>query len=701
MATLGTTRQLVALPPVIHRRLQQVRRRESRLRLLTGLVDALALFLVLLLAALLLDWALTLFSTSQRQVVTYATIAAGGLGLVVLAAIPLLNRRSLADVAADVDRSVASLEERWQTVTELSASDDAPRVIGSQAMIDQVMAEAVARTGLVDAHAVVPADRLKKHQWFLVAAIAGHLVFFLVDAPLAWGLMQRFWSPTVPHSLTQITATSGDMLVARGEPIRLEAEATRRPRDKAQLLITDSASDVTNVSTLSPTAADPKRFAYLIDAAQNSFSYQFRSGDGQTELHNVSVHDRPKLAGVDFRITPPEYTRMAAVQKDELPMKVRAIEGSVLEIVFTADQPLEAFRLDFGKGQLLILPSAPGSDPNRYVFQTTLTETVRFVPRLISQHGLENERPPACTITVFRDQAPQVRIISPDDDMAVRPDDQVIIEWTGRDDLGISRAELIVFTGEAPDLENAQVLPFESGETPPKAENQEGATDGAKPTDDAAAAAVAEKPTEPAAAAADPQAASAPPAEKTEAGTSDVKADPKEQSPDSKTAPAGSESKPSPADASKQPTPAKDPKVNQPGSAQPTSKTNPAANTQGENKDPNTTKSNENNGDNNQAAPESKRTFRMPLELADRNGSKVVEAKAKLDLRKLNLKSGEQVQYMIRIYDSRNTQSQGQTHANRATSKQSAGAMAQAKPTDNAETNPANPAEKTQQANRN
>ena len=262
MAIVNTSARKAALPPIMAARLDDLRRRESSLRFSAGLLDALALFLGALFVALVLDWLLTLFSTSVRAVLTSVTLVAGAGGVLLLAIVPRFQRRTLAELATKVDRSVPGLEERWETVTGINAASEPEAITGSRVLFNQVVAESIQRIRQVDPARVIPARKLRKHQSFLAAAIAVNLALFLIDPAQAWALLRRFCAPTDSISLTQVTAVSGDFAVARGEPIRLEATLAGRPRDKADLFLRDSQGRLTSAS-LSASEAGGAAASYM------------------------------------------------------------------------------------------------------------------------------------------------------------------------------------------------------------------------------------------------------------------------------------------------------------------------------------------------------------------------------------------------------------------------------------------------------
>ncbi len=436
-----------------------------------------------------------------------------------------------------------------------------------------------------------------------------NVVLFLIDPAQAWVLVKRFCAPTAPVSLTQIKAASGDLAVPRGEPVRLQATLTGRLRDKAELFLRNSQGQVTTVA-LSPNDAEGKQFVHAIDAADEPFSYRFRAGDGQTNWHDVSIYDRPRLTGIELRLTPPEYTHLPAVTKSELPTSLRAVEGSQLEVSFSVDQPLGRFDMQLGADSSQVL-TPKGDDPLHYVFQTKLEKTLRLTPAFVSQHGLSNLRPPSCQVIVYPDRPPGVTIISPEREISLRPSDQVTVEFAARDDFGVVRAELVAFVGDQPDMKNAVVLPPQSakGTNPKNASGARGTsteTKQAKTKDGKAQTASQQKPIE-------EKAGNA----VNEPGSSSAQPDKSAAQPDKSAA--EPDGKPQSANGSKSPP----------------------------------------------------QTVVIPIPLGAQSGEKNVRGKIKLDLRQFQLKQGQQLQYMVRVYDSHSAQSNGQSYGDASKSAES------------------------------
>ena len=87
-----------------------------------------------------------------------------------------------------------------------------------------------------------------------------------------------------------------------------------------------------------------------------------------------------------------------------------------------------------------------------------IDESVNLTPRLVEPYGLENKHRRSIKIRAIEDKPPTVKIKKPSSDTAVRPDDTVRIEFEARDDIGIQRAELVLYktdrkTGKAVELQ--------------------------------------------------------------------------------------------------------------------------------------------------------------------------------------------------------------------------------------------------------
>lgn len=453
---MSTTTRSVEVPAPVRQKLRDVRGRNTKLRFLAGAMTALAGFLAVMMGAMLIDWLFTLFSTSMRTLLTVISLSAGGVFILAWGLRPLLARYQLGDVAREVDEAIPELEERWSTVAEYSENDDPLEMRGAEAMIQKVAREAADLDHVVSADAVAKTDSVRHGAYILGGISAVLLLAMVADWQQTSVLIRRFWMPAANISVTQVTAVTGDTLVGQGEPLHLQATVKNRPQASALLFMRYANGDTPEpVELFPPGKGDQTTFTHEVPAVEESFEYRIRSGDGQTAWHKVTVVERPRIAAIDFRITPPAYSQLEAVHQQGLPRKIKALEGSRLDVSFQASTALSTFEMLLGDDQSAML-SANGD--GKYVFSTLLTKPLTLSPLLTSEHGLKNDSPPTCRVIVYRDRAPRVKVTTPDAEIAVRPDDTVTVEFAAKDDFGITKAELVVYDGHGPDAKELKVI---------------------------------------------------------------------------------------------------------------------------------------------------------------------------------------------------------------------------------------------------
>ena len=152
-------------------------------------------------------------------------------------------------------------------------------------------------------------------------------------------LCERFWTPGSDISLTQLQSKTGDLTVGKGDNVTLQLIEQGKLTDSASLDIRPANGHAQVVSLKRITGTNPQ-FVYTQNSVADSFDYRARSGDGQTAWHRVTVMERPKISQVHLRVIPPAYSRLPTVEEKSLPRRMRALEGSRMEVSFQSDQPL-------------------------------------------------------------------------------------------------------------------------------------------------------------------------------------------------------------------------------------------------------------------------------------------------------------------------------------------------------------------------
>ena len=185
---------------------------------------------------------------------------------------------------------------------------------------------------------------------------------------------------------------------------------------------------------------------------ESSLRYRVQAGDGRTKWHSVTAIDRPALADVKVTLTAPAYVDRPPYEKDYLPDRVQAVQGSQLRLEMRPEAVLQRFELSIARGNgestRETLPLTADSD-GWYRYETTLEADIALRLELLSPHGLKNVDVQECRIRVIADRAPVARVISPKEETAVAPDEVLEVKFEAHDDHGIATAELVVYEESA------------------------------------------------------------------------------------------------------------------------------------------------------------------------------------------------------------------------------------------------------------
>ena len=466
-------------PAVMQHKLRQIRRRQCALAVVRALLLAAAALLAAMLAAMIVDGQFTLFETSARVALTASAWATAMAVLATAGARPLIAALKLRKAADRADEAVPELEERWTTVAHFAERDRPRQTRLERAMLQQVTREATALGRLVEPKRIARPAVLRPALIVCSACAAALVGYLAMDWRQNCVLLARFWAPLADISATRVQSVTGDAAIPRGDAVEIVTSMSGLPRSTATISLETDGAAVETIELQS----DPERpgqWTYRATALEKSFRYRVQAGDGRTPWHVITALDRPALAEIRFSLAAPAYVDRPKYEKPYLPDRVRALEGSRLKLEMRPQAALEKLELlvtraakqenaasregaisDASAEAVALSPSPDGW----YRFETTLVEDLSLTPALFSPAGLTNEDRPRTAVQVITDRAPVARVITPNDDMAVNPEDVVDIKFEAHDDHGIARAELLVYRdplieGQEPTVLSSQEIPL-------------------------------------------------------------------------------------------------------------------------------------------------------------------------------------------------------------------------------------------------
>ncbi|MEM8666920.1 MAG: hypothetical protein AAGG48_05360 [Planctomycetota bacterium] len=456
-------------PSEMEGKLRSVRWRHATLTIVRAMAAAWFVLTMLMFCSVVLDWLFPFMNNSVRVLMTSSTLLVSAVTLFVLAWKQVRNALGWDRAASSVDDEIPQLEQRWRTVASVLKRDPATLTAVEKAMADQVTSEAVAMGRVVEPRRITPPASPRKA---LIAAMLSTIIWiglYAVFPVYVSVLLKRFWSPTNNLTATQLASLTGDQFVPRGQKIEVLTQLTGVRRSGAVLLVRDQDGEEQQYR-MHANDGSPGQFAHTL-RVDDTLTYRVRSGDGQTDWHQLSAIDYPEIDEIQFAIEFPDYTEREPIHRDRMPRRLKVVQGSTVDLAIKSSEPIEQLLVALeSKPTRTAGTSAGDSDGSQtiyelskddkgwYRFRIQLLNDVILRPQLFSPHGLENRQRLFSRIEVIADKPPVARVVSPTDEMAVAFDEMLEIQFEAHDDHGIASAELVIYDESRKDAKGNPVI---------------------------------------------------------------------------------------------------------------------------------------------------------------------------------------------------------------------------------------------------
>lgn len=440
------------LPEPIVATLRQAIRRRRSVIIMRGLLAVAAVAIASLLAVMAVDAAVTIFSTTMRWLMTGAGVAA------VLAAVgwflvrPLARGMTFTRIARMIETHHPELEERISSAVELLTSSDAPELLGSGALIAELIKEATAEVRVVEPSREFSARSARP---WLIATCSVAVV--LAGLWLIWPepTSRLFVRAIAPYAdvgtvgALRLNVTPGDAVLATGDSLRVVATVEGGGVRSARLLRTDNSGDETSLpmTQLSKSGDSSARFGLTLASGSTNFRYRVLAGeDARSQHYRVIVSKRPAVTVRRLRYVFPDYTGLAEQDEKNAGGAIRAVIGSTVTLTATFNKPVDsAEMLINGKpvpgGRLL---TKDGARTATWRVAMTAGTKGEWWLKLTDKLGLRSQ-PDSHEIRALPDEAPVVTVTEPKtSQLRLSRTDQLRILYEVQEDYGVSAAVLLV-----------------------------------------------------------------------------------------------------------------------------------------------------------------------------------------------------------------------------------------------------------------
>ncbi len=456
-----------ALPSEIRRTLRAMLWRAKVLAIVRGLAVLVAAMLGAILLAVAADR--FLMGYIERYVILYEwpirlgvtlTILVGVVATtVVTVVVPLLRNYSDASVARAIEAAHPELEERLSSTVELLSSEDPFIVRGSDTLIHMLTEQARSRASGLRLRGILRWERAARY-WsvtLLVALLVGGIAYRRPDQLLL--SLKRLVIANLQRvgQADLVVEGQADRIVPEGEPVRIEARAQGRVPDRVWLLVR-SEDDRLRTLTMAAGQAGDGSFACTIPRAYGTWRYQVRSRDSHTAWHEVRAVPRPRVVGIEARVSPPDYVGGRQRTIDPLADSIKVLRHSRVMITVQANKPLSDCVLEWDDGTASPLRIAEDGELHYAGEWVALTDR-SFRVLLVDRYRLDNIAPRRYRIRVVHDRPPSVSIRQPGRRVTLQAKDRLPVQFRARDDHAVAKAELLLRIGDADPLVREIPLP--------------------------------------------------------------------------------------------------------------------------------------------------------------------------------------------------------------------------------------------------
>ncbi|MGB3117697.1 MAG: hypothetical protein WBE58_02675, partial [Verrucomicrobiales bacterium] len=450
------------LPKPILDKLEGLIRRVKGLLLVKGLCATLAVALAAILAIMVIDATLTLYSGTVRWILTLAGLVATLATAWFYLIRPLSKKLSLTIIARILETRHPDLQERISSSVELLATPGAAETKGSKALIAKLVESAVTDVGQLDPKIEFRANRASRFVASAGVAIAILLAAFALWPKITGTLLARAVLPflNVGNAFADsIQVNPGSTKVPVGAPVTIDV-TTINPRlqeIEIRRVLPDGTETLERLGQVPPPApvdgqpAAAKAFTITFPSVNESFRYRISGGSAVSEYYDVEAVPRPEVAGLKLRYDYPAYTGLAPKELENADGGILAVAHTLVTLTGELNKPATEAVIHIEKGAQRLAIPATDITGTQAVWKLPLEPGLKGVWRidLKDENGFPNLETPGNAIQAVPDADPVVTLVSPEQrKLRLKPTEMLPMRFSVAEDFGLSGIVIMVRKNE-------------------------------------------------------------------------------------------------------------------------------------------------------------------------------------------------------------------------------------------------------------
>ena len=453
----------VQLDPIIAQKLEDFRRRRRNLIVLRGICTAIVTSLAVFSSIAIADY----LTQARMPDGLRTTLSYLGYAIVVIAvwrtcARLLLHLPSRRKLARLIEQAAPDLREDLLSAVELAKGDGVET--DSEVFRKLVQQNVSSKVKTLDMTSTLPLAHLRKWLNATVGLIV--LTLILLYNPNFGGSFQRAIGrallpganiAAVTDVKVTILAPGEDVTITpKSEPLRFLVSVAGKEKgqsfDRVEL---ETRIGGKKQSPVGMSGRQDNQFSIDYNVEREKFEYRIlvdnspvtmNIGSGTAQWIEMNVASRPYVTSFTKTYHYPEYTELESVTVTEDQGDMEGWEGTKVDLVLQVNQPTTGGTIELdltgtGASKLELVPNEDGT-------QLTATHTLRHpgtyraVDVTSVQTGWKSKPSPAFEIVVQLDEAPAIRIVSPEERSVLAASDDIFpLTIAARDDLALEKIE--------------------------------------------------------------------------------------------------------------------------------------------------------------------------------------------------------------------------------------------------------------------
>lgn len=424
-----------------------VRRSWKRMNAASGLAIVITESIGILAVLILLDW---LYQPRPMIRVGMWVPALAGIAWLFIRHVlaPLLRKIPDEQIALYIEEHRADLDGVLITAAEYGGRQE------QSALIDAVIAEALARTTVGAVARVVDLTRLKK---YAMAAIACVGIFVVAAILFPDTLAHRFgrvlnpWRPTAedivkpgpaPLAPMSFALSKGDVNLVRGASFELGATLSRAA-DKPVTLHFRPRTAGAEWKSLGLTEIEKLNgFQGTLPDVSEDLEYYVACGADKSGTHRISVFDPLVVRSLEVITHYPAYTKLPDLVEAPSDGDVTALIGSTITVRIQASTPLKDGQVKWSNGQTQKVTVDPQSNTTA-AFSFKIKEDATYDYAVSDVNGQQAFSAASLSVHAIPDTPPSLTVESPEPTVQTHRLGEVDFRVEAKDDFGIEGVDLV------------------------------------------------------------------------------------------------------------------------------------------------------------------------------------------------------------------------------------------------------------------